>query len=949
MKESKAYPYLKALLDGLIVAAPNWMKAPATFVSSLSEQLQKKKTEENKQLEKEIESISKDELRELIKEAGSEQKADLKFIVENIEPIVVNIKAVPEISRTMNYRFDKVDEKLEQITELLERRQSGVSIREQHAGGDTYVAGRDIIVQKPAEKEKVEFPFAPGLHNQTPPEENFVGRDEELDTITEWYKNPEVRIGALIGWGGVGKSAIVRKWYDTLEDNNIRPDGIFWWNFYVLPYLEQFLNALLRYVSGGQVEPGAIKGTWEKVDRIKEYIVGQGAYLIVLDGLEEMQKGQTSGEEFGCMAHKECTEMLKFLADTKGDGLCLITTRYLLKDIRSYKGTVYQKEDIERLSDEDGRRLFKKVGVTGSKEEIDSVIEEYEGHALSLTLLSKYLVEDFGGDITKAKEIPAFYSDEAAGGKAHRILLWYAKQLTEEQNAFMKIFSLFRQAVKKEDFEGVFRAEMETKMNQSLIEMNAFGFKRMVDNLVDRRLITKDRDGTYATHPLIKNYFESIFEKEDKKLCHKRIYEYIGGYAPERAETLEEMQPLFEQVYHGCAAGLYDEVFNDIYWEKIHRREEYFITHKLGAWETDLSIVRNFFPEGDLSQMPLVNKKATQSFLLSVAGLTLLATGRPKEAEKPFMTGIEIDIEDKNWENASAGYRNLADLRFRTGELESGLESARKALEIPEKAKRDDYIVFSKGYLGWILYLLGKTEEVEKNFIEADELTISIIGRQDFSITEVFHTDFLISIKRIDEAFELTKQNLDFCQRNNWPADISRCNRCLGAIERIKGNHKEAEVHLQEALEIARKVGMPELEIEALLERSKLGLDLKRYEDAIGDVGQVLKICERTGYRFYEPGAEIILAKAYLAEKDFGQAHSTSSGQAETNAQSAYEKAVGMKYRWAEGDAGHLLGEIYLGRGQKRQAGEWIKKAVKCRKEILDPKVKESEGMLDTG
>ena len=69
--------------------------------------------------------------------------------------------------------------------------------------------------------------------------------------------------------------------------------------------------------------------------------------------------------------------------------------------------------------------------------------------------------------------------------------------------------------------------------------------------------------------------------------------------------------------------------------------------------------------------------------------------------------------------------------------------------------------------------------------------------------------------------------------------------------------------------------------------------------------------------------------------------------QAETNAKSAYEKAVGMKYRWAEGDAGHLLGEIYLGRGDKRQAGEQLKKAAGCRKKIKDPKVKESETVLE--
>ena len=53
-----------------------------------------------------------------------------------------------------------------------------------------------------------------------------------------------------------------------------------------------------------------------------------------------------------------------------------------------------------------------------------------------------------------------------------------------------------------------------------------------------------------------------------------------------------------------------------------------------------------------------------------------------------------------------------------------------------------------------------------------------------------------------------------------------------------------------------------------------------------------------------------------------------------------------MKYRWAEGDAADLLGEIYSVRGDKANGRKWLKKAVVCRKEILDPKVKETEGKL---
>jgi tetratricopeptide (TPR) repeat protein len=709
-------------------------------------------------------------------------------------------------------------------------------------------------------KEPKQKTPTPSLNNQTPPEPNFVGRVEYLNTITDWYKSQEVRIGALIGWGGVGKSALARKWYDSLESNNIRPDGIFWWGFYRNANLELFLNALLRFISGGQIDPNTLTSTWEKADRIKEYI-NQGRFLIILDGLEQMQKGRISGEQFGCMQHRECSEMLKFLADTKVDGLCLITTRYPLTDINSYERTVYQKKDIVRLSDEDGRRLFKKVGVKGSQEQIDSVITEYDGHALSLTLLSGYLVKDFGGDITKAKDIPAFHSDKEAGGKAHRILLWYAKQLNKEQQAFMKIFSLFRKAITEKDFEGVFRAQMETKINQPLIQMSEFSFKRMVDNLSDRRLISKDQDNTYSTHPLIKSYFDSIFDADDKKLCHKRIYHYFGENAPDEPETLDQMQPLFEQVYHGCASGLYDEVCPKVYRDKIRRGEEHFITHNLGAWETDLSLVRTFFPDGDLSKMPLVNDRNAQSWLLAVAGLALLSTGRPKEAEELLIKKTDMLIEDKDWKNASSGYETLADLQFRTGRLESALTSAKNDLEMAEKAESKQYIIDSKAYIGWVYHLLGKDDQAEKAFSQAEELSIKITGHRDYSITGVFYADFLLSIGKDDDALALSEQNLDFCQRNNFVNDISRCYRNLCAIHRTKGNFDKAADHLQKAFEFARKVGMPYLEIEALLESAELNLATGHPEEAKHDADQVLKICARTGFKFYEQHTNEILSK----------------------------------------------------------------------------------------
>ena len=290
--------------------------------------------------------------------------------------------------------------------------------------------------------------------------------------------------------------------------------------------------------------------------------------------------------------------------------------------------------------------------------------------------------------------------------------------------------------------------------------------------------------------------------------------------------------------------------------------------------------------------------------------------------------------EENQIANASVSYQNLAELQFRTGELESGLASAKKGLEMSKKAKSDECIINSKVYLAWILHLMGKSEEAGNWFRQAYEPKIKVYG-----FPGVFYADFLRSMKRFDEAIELTKQNLKICQRDNDVTNISRCHRCLGAIERVKGNQNEAEVHLQNALEIACKVGMPVLEIEVLLESGRLHLYMGRHEDAIRNAKGVLKICAWTGFKLYEPEAEIVLGKVDMALNDLEQA--------KTLAHSAYEKAIGMKYRWQEGDAAHLLREIYLKMGDKESAGEWLEKAVACRKEILDPKVEESGRMLE--
>jgi len=216
------------------------------------------------------------------------------------------------------------------------------------------------------------------------------------------------------------------------------------------------------------------------------------------------------------------------------------------------------------------------------------------------------LIDFCNGEAKKAKEIP-FYEMKDEENKILRILKAYDEKLTSKPQVFLHIFSCFLRPIEDNALSQVFRKEIELKegavFNKSLISMGEFEFKQMIYHLEERKLIYK---GT--THPLIKNYFEKNLSEEEKIAINRRLYHYIGSLALKEPKTLDELQSLFEQIYHGCKAGLYQEALDDVYWKKVLRSEERFLAYKLGAWKTDLNLIQNFFPDGDLQKEPLAQR-----------------------------------------------------------------------------------------------------------------------------------------------------------------------------------------------------------------------------------------------------------------------------------------------------------------------------------------------------
>lgn len=133
-------------------------------------------------------------------------------------------------------------------------------------------------------------------------------------------------------------------------------DAVFAWSFYSQGTREQvaassdlFLKEALTFFGEDDDKQFAASnaGAFEKGQRLAR-IVGQRRALLILDGLEPLQYAPTSPTP-GELKDQGIAALLKGLA-ANSEGLCIVTTRYALPDLRAFIGKTVHEEKLVRLS-----------------------------------------------------------------------------------------------------------------------------------------------------------------------------------------------------------------------------------------------------------------------------------------------------------------------------------------------------------------------------------------------------------------------------------------------------------------------------------------------------------------------------------------------------------------------------------------------------------------------
>jgi tetratricopeptide (TPR) repeat protein len=794
----------------------------------------------------------------------------------------------------------------------------------------------------------------------------WTGRTDLLAQLTHDWHNPATHLAGLIGFGGEGKSSIARQWVEEIrlqvsglqvEHSNLKPanlqpatpSGVFWWGFYENRSVDEFLEAALTYLGGGKIDPRAVPSSSLRAQIIGA-MLGAGRYLFVLDGLEVLQHQE--GDGYGLLQSTDLRDLLTFFARPGHASFCLITSRAPLLDLMDY--TTYRHHDVDRLSDADGIALLQKLGVhsplppgegPGVRAELLKIVSSWNGHALTLSLVGTYLVKRYQGDARRADEIrfdEEVFVSSAPQQYQHvaRILRRYDEHLSEAERALLLLFSAFRTPVRAAAFGKIFRTPSEaSQLNRPLTQLSDAEFNALLKRLETYRLLRRDPlDKSYTAHPLIRNYYYAHLTRGTGALdtgvrdTHNKIKDYylsLAGDTP-TYPTLDDLKPLIEVVHHACADGSYDEAFNNIYWERIAQRDRCVMVHQLGAYETDLALITEFFPEGNLEEEPQVTDRNDKRWIISAIGFRLMSLGRLREAVPFYERATKGYLDAQEWSFASATYQNLANLHASLGALTASAEAADQALALARQAENKQDECWSLAWQAWAAHLQGGLPAAAAAFAQAEALEQEIDSgkRYLYSNRGIFHAEHLRRSGEAETARRVTRANLEICERNHWAFLVSQCHRVLGDLDadpttgpgQAPGERDSALAHYDQALHITRGISHRKSLIEALLGRGRFWArhpdlagrgDLLGLEDLTGlnDLNEALNYALEGGYRIYEADIRVGLAWAHLTLTP--SPSPTGRGElARREAERARQMSVEMGYYWGQVDAEEVLAEI---------------------------------------
>ena len=712
----------------------------------------------------------------------------------------------------------------------------------------------------------------------------FFGREDELQLLDDAWRSEQSTIVEFVASGGTGKTKLLRHWLDrSMADKATSINAVIAWSFYSQGASEDKQISSRLFLDHALAKLGSSRTEFSSEEDRGEYLaeqLSQHRCLLILDGLEPLQHATSVNR--GELKDRALRQMLRTLA-LDNEGLCVITTRIAVDELKNREPQVVH-HNLDNLQVADAVELLKDLQAHGTDEELQAAAKDYACHALSISLLGNLLHRRYDGDIHQRDRIPELLDPESVdqdSRHAFRVMQAYERWFSSEQQysaelALLQLLGLFDHPIEKMVLQILQQAQIPELT--AGIHPNAW-HSAIAALRDDHHLLAQannPQDEQLDCHPLIRAYFAHRLKSQSPdawQAAHTKLYDYYKNLpSKEQPDTLEEMQPLFRAVAHGCAAGLYQQALDEVYWSRIKRSNQHYLTQKLGAFSDDLATLAHFFatpwhtPAKGLTV-------ADQALALNLSGFRLRALGRLREAQQPMQAGEAMRIKQENWEQAALDASNLSELQLTLGEVDAAVASAERSVAHADRSEElFERMAFRTTHAD-ALHQYGDQDDALKLFQAAEELQRQWQPEapQLYSLAGFRYCDLLLTMGESSQVLERAKYALTISERNQWLLDIALDHLSLGHTHLQQQQLTLVQQHLDQAVDGLRAAGTQDHLPRGLLARAELHRQQGDYDKAEKDLQEVFEIAERSEMLLFLCDYHLATAKLLRTRTDQDQ------------------------------------------------------------------------------
>jgi WD40 repeat protein/transcriptional regulator with XRE-family HTH domain len=311
------------------------------------------------------------------------------------------------------------------------------------------------------------------------------GRAAELALLERTITDDGCRLIAVLGIGGVGKTALV-----TTLAHRLAPafDHVFWRSLWNAPPLDQLLGECIRSIGGATHPlPADLDGRLMQVLAL----LRQRRCLLVLDNLESLlQEGSLGGSfragyeaygvflaQLGVEPHKSC---MLLTSREQPPGLAALAAPAAMT--RTFR--------LGSLSPSAAQALLAEHGLLGNADAWDHLCARYSGNPLALKLAAAPIGELFGGDIAAFLAADAWLVNDV-----RQLLDEHLRRLAPYERTLLTWLAIAREPLGA----AALIERLATPVSRSLVVNSIEGLHR-------RTLLERRENGALALQPVVLDY-----------------------------------------------------------------------------------------------------------------------------------------------------------------------------------------------------------------------------------------------------------------------------------------------------------------------------------------------------------------------------------------------------------------------------------------------------------